>query len=66
MFDTVAPGNEWLPGVALSNPLAVRAAGTEVTGKRRCNNAMLRTTTSPTITRAGNKDNVTPGVPRRR
>ncbi|WP_028603124.1 M20 family peptidase [Ottowia thiooxydans] len=61
MFDTIAPEMDGFGRVALSNlwlfgPLVQRqlegAAST---------NAMLRTTTAPTIFEAGNKDNVIPG-----
>ena len=61
MFDTIAPEMDGFGRVALSNlwlfgPLVQRqlegAAST---------NAMLRTTTAPTILQAGNKDNVIPG-----
>lgn len=64
MFDTIAPEMDGFGRVALSNlwlfgPLVQRqlegAAST---------NAMLRTTTAPTIVQAGNKDNVIPGEAR--
>lgn len=62
MFDTIAPEMSGFGRVALSNlwlfgPLVLK----QLEGGA-ATNAMLRTTTAPTIARAGNKDNVLPGV----
>lgn len=61
MFDTIGPEMSGFGRVALSNlwlfgPLVQRQL--EAAGST---NAMLRTTTAPTIFEAGNKDNVIPG-----
>jgi carboxypeptidase PM20D1 len=62
MFDTVAPemsgfgrvelSNLWLFGPIVQKQLEAGAA----------TNAMMRTTTAPTLAHAGNKDNVLPGL----
>ena len=62
MFDTVAPEMSGFGRVALSNLWLFAPLVQKQLEGGAATNAMLRTTTSPTITRAGNKDNVLPGV----
>ena len=62
MFATVAPEMSGFGRVALSNLWLFGPLVQKQLEGGAATNAMLRTTTSPTITRAGNKDNVLPGV----
>jgi carboxypeptidase PM20D1 len=64
MFETLAPEMSGLKRVALSN-LWLFGRWCAASWKSPSTNAMLRTTTALTIVRAGNKDNVMPGRPRR-
>ncbi len=62
MFDTIAPEMSGFGRVALSNLWLFGPLVQKQLEGGAATNAMLRTTTAPTITRAGNKDNVLPGV----
>lgn len=62
MFDTIAPEMSGFGRVALSNLWLFGPMVQKQLEGGAATNAMLRTTTSPTIAKAGNKDNVLPGV----
>ena len=61
MFDTIAPEMEGFGRVALSNLWLFGPVVQRQLEGAASTNAMLRTTTAPTIFEAGNKDNVIPG-----
>jgi carboxypeptidase PM20D1 len=62
MFDTLAPEMSGFGRVALSNLWLFGPLVQKQLEAGAATNAMLRTTTAPTIAHAGNKDNVLPGV----
>jgi len=62
MFDTLAPEMSGMGRVALSNLWLFAPMVQKQLEAGAATNAMLRTTTAPTIVAAGNKDNVLPGV----
>ncbi len=61
MFDTIAPEMSGLGRVALSNLWLFGPVVQRQLEGGASTNAMLRTTTAPTVLAAGNKDNVIPG-----
>jgi carboxypeptidase PM20D1 len=61
MFDTLAPEMSGINRVLLSNLWLFRPLVQAQLEKSPSSNAMLRTTTAPTIIQAGNKENVLPG-----
>lgn len=62
MFDTLAPEMQGFGRVALSNLWLFGPLVQKQLEAGAATQAMLRTTTAPTIVSAGNKDNVLPGV----
>ncbi len=61
MFDTIAPEMDGFGRLALSNLWLFGPFVQRLLEAGASTNAMLRTTTAPTIFQAGNKDNVIPG-----
>jgi carboxypeptidase PM20D1 len=62
MFDTLAPEMSGFGRVALSNLWLFGPIVQKQLESGAATNAMLRTTTAPTLAHAGNKDNVLPGI----
>jgi carboxypeptidase PM20D1 len=62
MFQTLAPEMSGFQRVALSNLWLFGPVVQAQLERTASTNAMLRTTTAPTIVQAGNKENVIPGV----